>query len=570
VTTGRRPEFRVEAEADGAADAGVAAGGDPAGRRRWPGWITPWRLTAAAVVALLFALVFNLVGPEPPLVVSERTTLITAPLAADGYPDYSAHVLASYGPAPPPEENAAVPLLEALWPMEFTPGDLALVCRAIGIPATEPARPALVPAESDPLLKGLDELVGDAQAVPWRGDDAPELGGWLDRNDHAIDLVVVAASRPRYWLPSPSLLRGPPESLVAMLLPDVQSFRKAARALACRGMRHAGEGRFDEAWRDVLAIHRLARLLVPADGRQVFLITSLVGSAVASMADHATLVILGLPELPDATLAAIRRDLAALPPVAGLPGALAAERLMGADAIVWMRRSAAGRRSLAAMFGAGGTSPLEAVGMGTSLDWNVVAETMNEAHARLDAAARQPTFAARQTAANGVVPSGSPLPSDPLGLAATGAQLLVSRQERSRFVGKQFVRLLLPAISSADAALQRSGSLFDLVGLAAALEAAKRADPAREYPARLEDLVPEFVPAVPADRFTDRPLAYSRRGDGYLLYSLGQNMADDGGTDIGRWIVGGEWQEKEQPVSHPATDIVVRMPMPKRPLRRQP
>ena len=87
---------------------------------------------------------------------------------------------------------------------------------------------------------------------------------------------------------------------------------------------------------------------------------------------------------------------------------------------------------------------------------------------------------------------------------------------------------------------------------------------------RLEALVPGFLAAVPADTFTGRPLSYARRGDGYLLYGVGQNLADDGGTDFGGWIVGGEWRERPTSANPATTDIVVRMPIPKRPLRRAP
>ena len=39
-----------------------------------------------------------------------------------------------------------------------------------------------------------------------------------------------------------------------------------------------------------------------------------------------------------------------------------------------------------------------------------------------------------------------------------------------------------------------------------------------------------YVKAIPKDLFTDKPLIYSRKGKGYILYSLGPNMKDDGGV----------------------------------------
>lgn len=49
---------------------------------------------------------------------------------------------------------------------------------------------------------------------------------------------------------------------------------------------------------------------------------------------------------------------------------------------------------------------------------------------------------------------------------------------------------------------------------------------------RLEDLVPEVLPAVPLDPFTDQPLVYRPTADGPLLYSLGYDRRDDGGQPL--------------------------------------
>jgi len=49
---------------------------------------------------------------------------------------------------------------------------------------------------------------------------------------------------------------------------------------------------------------------------------------------------------------------------------------------------------------------------------------------------------------------------------------------------------------------------------------------------RLEDLVPEVLPAVPLDPFTGQPLVYRPTADGPLLYSLGYDRRDDGGQPL--------------------------------------
>src|SRR3954454_14107473 len=50
------------------------------------------------------------------------------------------------------------------------------------------------------------------------------------------------------------------------------------------------------------------------------------------------------------------------------------------------------------------------------------------------------------------------------------------------------------------------------------------------YPDRLDALVPDFLPRVPLDPFSGRPLRLKRDGDGATVYSVGRDLTDDGGV----------------------------------------
>ena len=50
-------------------------------------------------------------------------------------------------------------------------------------------------------------------------------------------------------------------------------------------------------------------------------------------------------------------------------------------------------------------------------------------------------------------------------------------------------------------------------------------------PARLEELVPGYCKAVPADLFDGKPLRYRTFGTGYVIYSVGPDGKDDGGAE---------------------------------------
>ena len=542
---------------------------EPATRdARRPPWQDLRWITAGVVAGLVGLLAWGLFGPEPPLTVARNTTFLTAPLAADGLPDYGAALLAAMGPAPKPGGNAAVELLQVMWPLGIDAADLPAVCQALGIPAVPPAHPLRKPTQ-DAATKVTSEMLDAAVERPWTGAEFPELAAWLVARETALDRLVAAADRPRYWLPSPTLLRPGPQMLVGVLLPELSDGRTVARLLVCRAMGHVGAGRHAAAWRDIRAVHRLGRLLAVPEKVPQFMVTQLVAMATNAQADAAlTRGPLAAADLPIDVLAEIRRDLDALGPLPNPADGLANERLFGIDATVWLaRRTPGGRTGRHALFGIG---PGELVGAAllTSLDWDLILERMNARYDQVEAAVRLPTRAARQTQLDRLTQELQE-PVSRSGWGTAGQVLLgsCSRGHRSVFVSDALGGLLLPATGGWLNALTRGQASFDLTRTAAALAAWKADQAAGEaaYPETLAALVPQYLPAVPLDPFTDQPFIYERRGAGYLLASVGDNGVYDSGDDKNGWIVGGEWQTSRQEVDSRKWDLVVRMPVPPRP-----
>jgi hypothetical protein len=56
--------------------------------------------------------------------------------------------------------------------------------------------------------------------------------------------------------------------------------------------------------------------------------------------------------------------------------------------------------------------------------------------------------------------------------------------------------------------------------------------------AQLPNLVPQYLPRVPQDPFGSQPLVYRAQGTNWLLYSIGPDRVDDGGTPAGRGTSG--------------------------------
>ncbi|MDE3068311.1 MAG: hypothetical protein KGJ60_12260 [Verrucomicrobiota bacterium] len=89
--------------------------------------------------------------------------------------------------------------------------------------------------------------------------------------------------------------------------------------------------------------------------------------------------------------------------------------------------------------------------------------------------------------------------------------------------------LLLPTLAPAAERFAYAQESADLARMAIALERYHLAH--GEYPASLDVLAPQFIKKLPHDIIGGRALHYRRTADGqFVLYSVGWNETDDGGT----------------------------------------
>jgi hypothetical protein len=92
-----------------------------------------------------------------------------------------------------------------------------------------------------------------------------------------------------------------------------------------------------------------------------------------------------------------------------------------------------------------------------------------------------------------------------------------------------FSKMLLPALGPVAEKFARAQSSVDLARVACALERYRLAN--GQFPETLEALAPKFIGKLPHDIITGQPLKYRRTDDGqFVLYSVGWNETDDGGT----------------------------------------
>jgi hypothetical protein len=116
-----------------------------------------WWLGGFFLLLLTFFL-FQLFGPNPPIVVSPQTTYITEPLGADGLPNYKQYVLELYRKGVTPENNAASLLWPALWSDELVPQQYAAVAAELGLER--------IPSKKDAVASLYDKPTR-ARIVAW-------------------------------------------------------------------------------------------------------------------------------------------------------------------------------------------------------------------------------------------------------------------------------------------------------------------------------------------------------------------------------------------------------------------
>jgi hypothetical protein len=559
-------------------------------RRRIYRW-----LGGIALLVLLFA--YQLLGPCPRIVVSRATTYITEPLMDDGLPDFEHYMLTRVRSGITPENNAAALLWQAIGPCKLNADDSAAVAKELGLDFIPSNDGALIAVRGEANLAQIAEWLKQRKAVSrlgttefvsspnevedsfvsdteieeqadsvlnnaakrvWTSDQLPPLAKWVNDNQKPLDLIVEASQRSRLYFPYPSLLNNKNEMLLEMEFVALNEVRAAATSLVTRAMWHAGEKRHEQAWQDLLATHRLSRLI----GQGPTMVEQLIAIAVDAIARDGTLALLAEPTLSAKQAQQIQRDLGSLSDFDFLTKTLSdCERLLYVDEITQI-----GLR--------GNTGWLDEAEVDMSMfthfsiDWNVSLQRGNDLFDRLATAARQRDHAARASALMELEAEIEDTDSVPLRTGSGILAAILSRPHRSEAVAQTMVALFGPPAAAFCSAEDRANSYLAMERLAAAL-ALYRIEHDR-YPEKLEQLSPVFVDTVPVDLFGE-PFQYQRIEDGYLLYTKGLNSQDDGASNEQMHLVEGraiddldldpDTREAElKKIPEEADDFAIRLP----------
>jgi hypothetical protein len=525
-------------------------------------------LLAASVTSIsLVAIAGQPAGPKPRITVSKETTFILGPLDQEGYVDYFAALNAAMAKGVTPQNNAAVLLYRAVGPKEVPKEGRAEVARKLGIDplpeggtyfekweafvrrtASKEAGKHSAEGNHDPV-KAAEAQYDRARERPWSSDECPLVAKWLADNERPLELAVAATKRPRFYFP---LYRShPSDMLLEAPLTYAQQSREVVRALQARAMLYLHSSKVDEAWQDILACHRLARLI----GRQSTFVEGLVCYAIDRTTCSCDAALAHYGGLSADKARQLLDDFRHLPPLPKIGEKIViGERYEDLDAAATAaRRGPLGVLRTISYLPAKkgwGISIAETVSI-LLVDWNEPMRMGNAWYDRFADAFAQPTRSDRNDALVRIDRDLQQTKKD-----AKDKSLLMGETYYSlsralgRKLGRIFVTKTLPALFAAIYVEDCTETMASMSQVALAL-AAYRAEHGT-YPADLGQLCPKHLAAIPGDPFSGGPLRYQRGQTGYVIYSVGHNGKDDGGMSRSGGVGFSDAGD--------ADDIAIRMP----------
>jgi hypothetical protein len=484
---------------------------------------------------------------RPQITISKETTFITEPLGPDGLPDYVAALNQHCSRGVTPENNAAVPFWQAMGPSRIEPEHRENYFKMLGIAPLpekgnyfrtsddqlklhEPKDNRSV-SEDDSQPVSLYQQMTQAARRPWSRQEFPVWAEWLSVNQRPLALLAEASRRPRRFDPWFRTKRGQD---VFFSLSAIELSRDAARAFVLCAMLRMHDGKTNEAWRDLFACHRLARLI----GQGPTVIEGLVAITLDTFANATDRALIEHAKLPAEKIIAMRQQLAALPPPCNFANSYGlGDRfcILSSTLTIMLAKSLDEQNRLLAEAASGRVAANQLAivkpilnEMGDEdIDWDTVLRLSNTWCDRWTNALRISDPVKQQKALGDIE-------KELAGIRESLESQKPLRQfppaERSKVAAERVAHACIAILFrpvNLHIVTNRIATESNLTQLAFAL-AAYRADH-DAYPEKLTELSPKYIERIPKDVFSNGEMHYSRHDRGYLLYSVGQNGRDDGG-----------------------------------------
>ncbi|MDP6637531.1 MAG: hypothetical protein QGG42_21745 [Phycisphaerae bacterium] len=462
--------------------------------------------------------------------ISKETTHILGPVNEDGTVNYMAYLNAKHSKGVTRENNAAIPMIDIFgpdWLRKDTGGKIYKILNISPPSAGQKHLTSLEDHVSETLSKEDRSTFWDKNSkLPihetklWNAKQYPLVAGWLEDNKGALDAILVAMERPRYYIPAVSYDED--ECIATLVRPDVHPPMSASRALTARAMLKVESGDMTGAWADLTAARRLARRV--ASGYTA--IENLLGVWMERKAFSAIREMAGSGKLTSEQAQAFLTDMQSLEPMPDLlDNVNECERFMMLDMVMLIARTTH-QEGLGEAMGDIQSGEQKLQSNTRSLEWDRILVRINPWYDNVAAAARHKVFKDRSVA----------LADHDRRLTELSEELYESNTslttvwnhlfDPTEAIGNLLIGVFMN--SHASGILQRDmaraeGDLSVVTMALAAYRAEKKV-----YPDKLSQLSPGYLKKVPDDLFIDKPFFYERTGKGYLLYSVGGNMKFEG------------------------------------------
>jgi len=339
------------------------------------------------------------------------------------------------------------------------------------------------------ISRSSSNFIGFTERKP--GD--PELAEYLQQMQPTLVLLRRAAAMPgcyfehEYSQPS-----------IDMTLPELSHMRQLGRILAVDAKVKAVDGKFREALEDINAMRGLSRHVAT----EPLLISGLVSMAIENIASS--------------TLEAVLVD--AKPAPGDFAGWQPDDSFSFRRAL---RRSMAGEEAcgMSAFAMLGGDSESETFFRYNGLNPDTAAPVVGPYWRVFLLADDLSVYHSQMKMLREMADQDYPT-------ARTNLDALDLRHRTQRL--GLISEMMLPMLSRAFNTFVRAETSHRLADVAVAV-AAYRAKNGK-YPARPQELVPEFIADMPIDPYDNKPLRMIPNGSGVTLYSIGEDMQDGGGA----------------------------------------
>lgn len=484
------------------------------------------------------------------ITVSKETTYFLGPLNADGTVNYIAALNKINSRGVTPDNNAAVLLIKAFGPEMIRKGIRSDMLKALKIKH--------LPEKGNYFIKeyhyGQTAFPNDWDARNEANDQVeksykkarkglidpryhPHLIAWLKMNEKPLELVKSASRRSHYFVPWVSK-HDPPRMSDNLLAGLLFNSRHLAIALQVRAMVKASSGDTDGAISDLLAIRRLAKLI----SRRSLLIDKLVSIAIETTACRVEKILLDQGNISAAQAKSYLKKLRQIPESSST---VDSERVFTLD--IWTMFARLGLNKGFNKLFQGLPFDQKIILPDIELDWNELLRTTNTNHDQFARIGRM-AHAKRNKALKKLyqkIEDRLPVKKE----NCPGWDSLDFRPKIKYLIEKigtkdikKLSRTIVDISYLSPFRLDRPFELADRVEMQSALcrlglvMVVYKADNG-DYPPSLDKLAPKYVKTVPRDVFSGKALIYKRIGKGYIIYSIGYDMKDNGGMDI---LLGGD------------------------------